>query len=444
MKQFLQDDKADPLSTNSNRKRSRLRKTILLSFLLGALTTSTFAQNNGPDSTGRYRAEHLRTWSVGAFAGLLTPHTLFWSNKNNDYRTPTETFGYGIFVKKQIIPAFGFQVDWMRGEVKGIRAQTPLGITQNSSYTTKFGYAANLTAHYTFVNFKMHDEFGLIGPYIKSGIGYSNFKPEAVNSGNTEPGYREAFIIPAGLGLKIGLWKGVNLDMGYTINFMKTDRFDSYDYGNTYDKWSFSHIGLEIALGKKSKHQMSWYNPSARVGNPYDDTALKRAIARLDSLQKEDRARYDRELGDADNDGVANKFDKCPNTPDSVRVDGSGCPLPKFAADILRDAFNNLEFEFGKANIRNSSYPSLDKLAQLLVDHGYTLKISGHTDAIGSDKFNFKLSKDRAEAVKSYLVRKGANASKIEATGYGEYQPIAPNDTPEGRAKNRRVELTLY
>ena len=74
----------------------------------------------------------------------------------------------------------------------------------------------------------------------------------------------------------------------------------------------------------------------------------------------------------------------------------------------------------------------------------FSLKLAGHTDNIGSDENNLRLSKDRAESVKAYLVSKGANPSRIEATGYGESQPIASNKTAEGRQKNRRVEFTLY
>ena len=440
MKQHLQDDD-DELRLFLN-IRILLKKGKFL-ILLAILSCHFMAQAQVSD-TSRIKPRDLRSWSVEAFGGMLTPHTLFWSNKKNDYTTPTETFGYGISINKQFAPSLGVQAEVMRGEVTGLHSRTDITVVNASSYTTKMAYLASLTAQYTFVNLRMFREFGLFGLYGKSGISYSNFKPFPTNSGNSSPGYQESYLIPVGLGLKIGLWKGVNLDLAHTIYFVKSDRFDSYDYGNSYDKFSFSHVGLEFAIGKKDKYQLSWYNPRAAGSSPYDDTALKRAVARLDSLQKEDRARYDRELGDADKDGVANKFDKCPNTPDSVRVDGAGCPLPKFAADILKDAFDNLEFEFGKANIRSSSYASLDKLAGLLKDHGYTLKISGHTDNVGSDKFNLKLSKDRAEAVKAYLVSKGALSTKIEATGYGEFQPITSNDTPEGRQKNRRVELTLY
>jgi OOP family OmpA-OmpF porin len=73
----------------------------------------------------------------------------------------------------------------------------------------------------------------------------------------------------------------------------------------------------------------------------------------------------------------------------------------------------------------------------------FSLKLAGHTDNIGSAAANLKLSKDRAEAVKAYLVDKGINASFIEATGYGAGQPIATNKTAAGRQTNRRVEFSL-
>jgi OOP family OmpA-OmpF porin len=67
-----------------------------------------------------------------------------------------------------------------------------------------------------------------------------------------------------------------------------------------------------------------------------------------------------------------------------------------------------------------------------------------HTDNTGSDALNLRLSKDRAESVKAYLVSQGVNPSRVEATGYGESQPISTNTTAEGRQENRRVEFTLY
>ena len=111
---------------------------------------------------------------------------------------------------------------------------------------------------------------------------------------------------------------------------------------------------------------------------------------------------------------------------------------------MVKDAISNLEFDLGKATIRDKSFPSLDRVAELLVNKNFSLKLAGHTDDTGSDALNLKLSKDRAEAIKAYLVSKGANASRIEATGYGESQPIASNKTAAGRQQNRRVEFTLF
>jgi OOP family OmpA-OmpF porin len=111
---------------------------------------------------------------------------------------------------------------------------------------------------------------------------------------------------------------------------------------------------------------------------------------------------------------------------------------------VVKDAINNLEFDLGKATIREKSFPSLDRVARLLTDKNFSLKLAGHTDNTGSDALNLRLSKDRAESIKTYLVSKGANASRIEATGYGESQPIATNKTAAGRQQNRRVEFTLY
>jgi OOP family OmpA-OmpF porin len=154
-----------------------------------------------------------------------------------------------------------------------------------------------------------------------------------------------------------------------------------------------------------------------------------------------------------------------PNTPSGTKVDGSGCALPtppvpvrdtttivtteKYIITeedrrIVDEAIRNLEFDFGKSTIRARSLPYLTRVSDMMVKKGFSLKLAGHTDNVGSDAANMKLSKNRAESVKSYLVSQGVNSGKIEATGYGESQPIATNKTDAGRQKNRRVEFTLF
>lgn len=109
---------------------------------------------------------------------------------------------------------------------------------------------------------------------------------------------------------------------------------------------------------------------------------------------------------------------------------------------VLPDA---IYFEFGSAVIKEESFPILDQVGDILLKtEGIAkLHVDGHTDHVGSDDFNKKLSKQRAESVKKYLVQKGVRAAKITARGFGESKPVATNQTAEGRAENRRVEFNL-
>jgi OOP family OmpA-OmpF porin len=109
----------------------------------------------------------------------------------------------------------------------------------------------------------------------------------------------------------------------------------------------------------------------------------------------------------------------------------------------VNDAFNNLEFETGKAIIKDESKPSLDILSEVLKNKSWGLTLIGHTDNVGEDADNLVLSKKRADAVKKYLVSKGVQSSNITTMGKGEAEPLVSNETEQGRAKNRRVEFII-
>jgi outer membrane protein OmpA-like peptidoglycan-associated protein len=112
--------------------------------------------------------------------------------------------------------------------------------------------------------------------------------------------------------------------------------------------------------------------------------------------------------------------------------------------EVLEDVFDNLNFEFGKADIKKDSFPYLDKLADTLNKaKNWTLEIQGHTDDKGGDDFNMKLSQNRADAVKNYLITKGVLLDSITAKGFGESKPLVPNDSDANREKNRRVEFKI-
>jgi len=153
---------------------------------------------------------------------------------------------------------------------------------------------------------------------------------------------------------------------------------------------------------------------------------------------------------DSDGDGVADGVDKCPDTSMDLAVDKKGCPIlisevGQQFLDGTAVAFN-IEFDSGKDTIKPSSYADLDSVGTVLNDWPEAeVEIGGYTDSQGSEKFNQSLSEKRAQAVKNYLTDKynKIRPDNLKPKGYGEINPVAGNDTPEGRAQNRRVEFKL-
>jgi len=442
---------------------SRITKSALILSLVG-LSTSLFAQDMTSDTTKRFDKKDFRTWSIGLNGGMLTHYTPFNSRTNGDFATPQESWGYGGYIKKQILPGFGIQADFLAGKVKGFRSNAlPAGTAQdNSSFETRIDWSAALSANFTIANLSLNQKRNFLSPYVTAGAGYMSSSANVQNTPNgASAGYDENWFIPVGAGLKLGVSKGVNIDLGYTVNFMKTDRFDGTSIGTNAanDKFSYAHAGVEIALGKRGTSQLQNYSAIAaiREESAAESAELRRALSTAEQNRMRDQEQYAKDMADDDMDGVANKFDKCPGTPANTVVDGAGCPL-KAVRPVIREkviiteadrkvvgeAISNLEFDLGKATIKAKSYSTLNRVAALLVEKNFSLKLAGHTDNTGSMALNLALSKDRAEAVKAYLVSQGANPSTIEATGYGPNQPIATNKTAAGRQQNRRVEFSLF
>lgn len=185
-------------------------------------------------------------------------------------------------------------------------------------------------------------------------------------------------------------------------------------------------------------------------------------------------ARYDGcPVPDTDKDGINDEEDKCPTVAGTARY--NGCPIPDRDGDAVNDendkcpdvkgiperqgcpeevkkevvdkvnyAAKKIEFKAGKADLTPGSYPVLDDVAKLLQSNpGLKLLIEGHTSTEGSHDMNMKLSQDRAEKVKSYLISKGVDYVRVTAQGLGPTQPLNSDKTPAEKAKNRRVELKL-
>lgn len=104
---------------------------------------------------------------------------------------------------------------------------------------------------------------------------------------------------------------------------------------------------------------------------------------------------------------------------------------------------DNINFDFGKSDIKPSSYPYLNRLAETLSRTGANITVNGHTDNVGNEEFNMELSRRRALAVMNYLKSRGVSDSKLSYKAYGMTRPLVSNDTEEGRRLNRRVEFEI-
>ena len=106
-------------------------------------------------------------------------------------------------------------------------------------------------------------------------------------------------------------------------------------------------------------------------------------------------------------------------------------------------AISDINFEFGKSTLQAESHSYLKQLAQTIIKMNCNIKVKGHTDNVGSEDFNLKLSRQRAEAVMKYLIKQGVDKQRISYAYYGASKPLSTNDTEEGRTMNRRVEFEI-
>jgi outer membrane protein OmpA-like peptidoglycan-associated protein len=142
-------------------------------------------------------------------------------------------------------------------------------------------------------------------------------------------------------------------------------------------------------------------------------------------------------IRDTDGDGILDDKDKCPKEPETKNgfEDDDGCP------DKLPEG---IYFDQGKATIRKQSTAKLDGAVKVLKEFpSISMEISGHTSSEGDKAFNDKLSQDRADSVKQWLVDKGISSDRLKTRGAGPSEPIADNKTAAGKAKNRRIEFKV-
>ncbi len=147
---------------------------------------------------------------------------------------------------------------------------------------------------------------------------------------------------------------------------------------------------------------------------------------------------------DRDGDGVPDRLDKCPDQPGPAP---DGCPKKYTLVEVKKDRIvikQQVHFQSARWKILPDSYRLLDQVVQVLRDYPkMRVAVEGHTDSIGGEASNMKLSQARAESVRAYIVDKGIDADRLEAVGYGLTKPIASNKSEKGRSLNRRTEFRI-
>ncbi len=189
--------------------------------------------------------------------------------------------------------------------------------------------------------------------------------------------------------------------------------------------------------------------PDVRDKCPGTDETVKNGTDTkedLDGFQDEDGCPDP----DNDGDGIPDGKDKCPNEAETFNgwEDEDGCPdkVPEVKMEKEKSlVLPGVYFQTGSANLDPNSEDILDQVVTTLRDNPQIdLEIRGYTDNSGTFKRNVQLSKQRAESVKNYLVRHGILPDRLRAQGFGPQNPVAPNSTPEGRARNRRIEFYRF
>lgn len=465
---------------------STLKKTVALSFVSLMAVGMAKAQTTTVDTSSKMSsattakvfggASQYNTWSVGLNIGATTPAVATGGvNTFNDKPINEIGFGGGLSIKDQLSHVFGLQLDLHGGSLKGQQVATtlsPAGYVIDSesglhvsSFKTTF-FSGTLSGVVNFGNVSFLQRKNAINFYASAGAGLAFYHPKdyASTDGSGTPnldyvnGVKE-LVIPVGVGVKFKLSDQLDLNVGYTENFIDGFNLTGVHNASNFpseDRYSYGYAGIEYTFGSKSKQSLEWVNPVAMMYDELYDEALRQEVAALKGRVANVETAVNDLKKDSDGDGVADQFDKCPNTPAGTVVDGSGCPIvfPKLdTAAICKfcnanplvgapaTAYSNIQFEFDSSVLKTSSYPILDATSADLRSSGAACELDGFASSEGTAAHNMRLSRDRANSVKTYLVNSGVEAKKLKVKAYGETHPIADNSTEAGRILNRRVEF---
>jgi len=421
---------------------STLKKTVALSVvglmavgIASAQTTTTTDTTKTSSDVSSAKvfggAKQYRTFSIGINGGV-TGDALLTGGRNDGFTKAVVSYGYGISLKQQWAQSWSTQLDLTGGQVKGNN-----GSDNPGAFKTNF-YQETLNGSYNFASIDMdylHRQ-RTVNFYLKGGAGLAQYRPTGTLANGTAIDFDNAdgskhyisnLVIDAGAGVNFRLSDVVALNLGYTENFIGANNFDGTNSGYPQkDHYAYGYAGLEFTLGSKSKPALAWANPVAMMYDELYDAALRQEVEALKGRVTNVETAVADLKKDSDGDGVSDQFDKCPNTPAGSVVDGSGCVIVfpkdtvKAADSVKASPYSNIQFEFDSSVLRTSSYPALDASSADLRASGKVITLAGYASSEGTAAHNLRLSKDRAESVKTYLVNSGVEAKHLKIKAYGE------------------------
>lgn len=240
-------------------------------------------------------------------------------------------------------------------------------------------------------------------PYVLTGAGVQSSNYEGLEGDDN-------VALSVGVGALWDLWRSADGSRTVQLRPEVRTRFDFQDGSTLNDQ--FASLGVAFGWGPP--------RPEPRV----DEPPAPPPPPPPPPVEK---------CADADTDGVCDADDKCPNTPAGTKVDSVGCPLEQTL---------KLLFDFDSAELRPESITELERVVSFMGDVPFAAAlVEGHTDSVGADGYNLRLSERRAKAVFDYLTSRGVDPSRLSSVGKGETAPIADNANEEGRQLNRRVML---
>jgi len=454
---------------------STLKKTVVLSFVslmaVGIASAQTDSTKKTSDAAGPAKlfggAGQYNTWSIGVNVGVTGSSVL--TGGFNRFNQSQPALGFGVSIKDQLSHAFGIQLDAHAGQIKGRQDQSPnandpgatttvtdfITGTQYEGFKTNF-ISGSLSGVVNFGNISFLHRANSINFYASAGFGFMVYDPAPSTDltnyvkWSSVSGHKvKEVYVPVGVGVKFRASDHLDFNVGYTENFV--DGFNVTGVHAKYpsnDKYSYGYVGLEYTLGSSSKPSLEWANPVAMMYDELYDAALRAEVEALKGRVTNVENAVNDLKKDSDGDGVADQFDKCPNTPAGSVVDGSGCPI-KFPEPVAAPGpvapaatpYGNIQFEFDSSVLKTSSYPVLDATSADMRANSGTVTLAGYASSEGTAAHNMRLSKDRANSVKTYLVNSGVDAKRLKVKAFGETHPIADNSTEDGRVANRRVEM---